>query len=138
VEDDENVAALATEMVKQLGYEVIRVGSPAAALGALADGRVIDIVFSDIVMPGGMNGLDLAREIRRRRPGVPVVLTTGYSGGVEADAEEGIPVLRKPYELNELAKTFREAVAGRQGATADDLPEAAQALTAPLTMSAMT
>jgi CheY-like chemotaxis protein len=118
VEDDENVAALATEMVQQLGYQVLRVGTAAAALGALSDGRAIDVVFSDIVMPGNMSGVDLAHEIRRRRPGLPVVLTTGYSGGAEADVQEGIPVLRKPYALTDLAKTLREAVAAVRGAQA--------------------
>ena len=68
VEDDDEVAALVGEMLDQLGYEVMRAASAAAALGALANGRRVDVVFSDIMMPGGMNGVELAREIRRRRP----------------------------------------------------------------------
>ena len=64
VEDDDEVAALVGEMLDQLGYEVTRVASAAAALGALADGRRIDLVFSDIMMPGGMDGVELAREVR--------------------------------------------------------------------------
>jgi PAS domain S-box-containing protein len=110
VEDDENVAALAADMVEQLGYQVTRVATAAAALGALADGRSIDVVFSDIMMPGHMNGLDLAREIRRRRPELPVVLTTGYNAAPGADIREGIPLLRKPYALDQLARALHVAV----------------------------
>jgi CheY-like chemotaxis protein len=68
------------------------------------------VVFSDVMMPGRMNGLDLAREIRRRRPDLPVVLTTGYNAGAAADVREGIPVLRKPYRLDELAQVLGGAV----------------------------
>jgi CheY-like chemotaxis protein len=75
VEDDDEVAALASEMLDQLGYQVTRAATAAAALGALANGRPVDIVFSDFMMPGGMNGVDLAREIRRRRADLPVVPT---------------------------------------------------------------
>ena len=57
-----------------------------------------------------MNGLDLAREIRRRRPDLPVVLTTGYNAGSVADAREGIPLLRKPYGLDQLARALHGAV----------------------------
>ncbi|MET0677398.1 MAG: ATP-binding protein, partial [Bradyrhizobium sp.] len=60
VEDDDEVAALVSEMLAQLGYEVTRAASAAAALGALADGRSVDLIFSDIMMPGGMNGVELA------------------------------------------------------------------------------
>ena len=75
VEDDETVAALAAESLDQLGYKVARVPDAVAALAELANGRCIDLVFSDIMMPGGMSGADLAREIIRRRPNLPVVLT---------------------------------------------------------------
>ncbi|MGK2911082.1 MAG: ATP-binding protein [Sphingobium sp.] len=104
VEDDEEVAIMVAEMLGQLGYTVSRVASAAAALGALADGREIDLVFSDIMMPGGMNGLELAREIKRRRPGLRVVLTSGYAATARAEAEaEGMPILAKPYQLDDLA-----------------------------------
>jgi hypothetical protein len=64
VEDDNEVATLVTDMLRELGYKVIRAANAEAALGALADARVIGLVFSDIMMPGRMNGLDLAREAR--------------------------------------------------------------------------
>ena len=104
VEDDDEVAALVGEMLDQLGYEVTRASSAAAALGALADGRSIDLVFSDIMMPGGMNGVELAREIKKRRNDVPVLLTSGYAEAAvqEADAAN-IQILTKPYHIDELA-----------------------------------
>lgn len=104
VEDDDEVAALVSEMLAQLGYEVTHVASAAAALGALADGRSVDLVFSDIMMPGGMNGVELAREIKRRRSDIPVLLTSGYSEASARDAEaEGVQILPKPYHIDELA-----------------------------------
>jgi signal transduction histidine kinase/CheY-like chemotaxis protein len=110
VEDDDEVAALVCEMLDQLGYTVTRVASAAAALGALADGRGIDVMFSDIMMPGGMNGVELAREVRSRKPGLPVLLTSGYAGAARAQAEaEGMPILAKPYGIDELASSLNEA-----------------------------
>jgi signal transduction histidine kinase/ActR/RegA family two-component response regulator len=104
VEDDDEVAALVSEMLEQLGYNVTRAASGVAALGALADGRAVDLVFSDIMMPGGMNGVELAREIKRRRADLPVLLTSGYSEAAVHDAElAGIQILPKPYHIDELA-----------------------------------
>jgi CheY-like chemotaxis protein len=111
VEDDDEVAALVIEMLQELGYRITRTASAQGALGALADDRPIDLVFSDIIMPGSMNGLDLAREVRRRRPGVPVLLTSGYAGAAFKNAEaENIPVLRKPYEIDALDAALRAAI----------------------------
>ncbi|MGQ7791711.1 PAS domain S-box protein [Faunimonas sp. B44] len=111
VEDDDEVAALVADMIGQLGYRVTRVANAAAALGALADGRRIDIVFSDILMPGGLDGTKLAREIGRRRPGLPIVLTTGYDGqSLSTAAELGLPVLRKPYRMETLGHTLASAL----------------------------
>jgi PAS domain S-box-containing protein len=106
VEDDREVSALTREMLSCLGFSVIQVASPEAALGALADGRTVDLVLSDIMMPGGISGLDLAREIRRRHPGLPIVLTTGYveaAGGME---EGEFVLLPKPYSLEALAEAL--------------------------------
>jgi CheY-like chemotaxis protein len=104
VEDDDEVAKLTAEMLEQIGFEVIRTASAAAALGALANSRSIDLVFSDIMMPGGMNGVELAKEIRKRRLGLPVLLTSGYAEAVRREAEaEGVQILPKPYRLSELS-----------------------------------
>ena len=113
VEDDEEVAALVGEMLAQLGYGVTRAASAAAALGALADGRPVDVIFSDIMMPGGMNGVELAREIRRRRTDIPVLLTSGYAEASVHEAQNaGIQILPKPYQLDELAAALSAARSG--------------------------
>jgi len=112
VEDDDEVAALVSEMLRQLGYEVTRAASAAAALGALADGRAVDLVFSDVMMPGGMNGVELAREIQKRSSDVPILLTSGYSGAaVHAAKEAGVRILSKPYRIDELAAALDAAKA---------------------------
>ncbi|MGJ4951375.1 ATP-binding protein [Bradyrhizobium sp. HKCCYLS20291] len=110
VEDDDEVAALVGEMLRQLGYEVTRASSAAAALGALADGRTVDLVFSDVMMPGGMNGVELAREIQKRRGDMPILLTSGYSGAaVHTAREAGVRILSKPYRIDELAAALDAA-----------------------------
>jgi PAS domain S-box-containing protein len=115
VEDDEEVASLAADMIIQLGYEVIRVANGPAALGALADGRVVHVVFSDIMMPGGMSGTELAAEIARRQPDLPIVLTTGYDGQ-NAFPLEGMspPLLHKPYRLDALERVLALALRDRR------------------------
>ena len=116
VEDDNEVASLVTDMLAELGYEVIRVGNAEAALGALTDARPIDILFSDIMMPGRMNGLDLAREARRRRPGLLVLLTSGYADAAMREAmRENLRVLRKPYDIQTLADTIGDVLQSRAG-----------------------
>jgi DNA-binding NtrC family response regulator len=112
VEDDDEVASLVTEMLGELGYRVIRAASAQGALGALADDRAVDLVFSDVLMPGAMNGMDLVREVRRRRPQMPILLTSGYSGtAFKEAASENINVLRKPYEIHTLDSALRVALA---------------------------
>jgi signal transduction histidine kinase/CheY-like chemotaxis protein len=106
VEDDKEVSALTREMLSNLAFTVTHVTSAEAALGALANARAIDVVLSDIMMPGGVSGLELAREIRKRLPTLPVILTTGY---VEAAArmEDGeFNLLLKPYSLEALAEAL--------------------------------
>ncbi len=74
----------------------------------LEETRGIRAVFSDVVMPGPMNGIALAREVRRRRPGMPVLLATGYSRESERSVE--FPVLRKPYQASELDIALAQAI----------------------------
>ena len=108
-EDDDDVAALVVDMLTQLGHAPTRVTNAAAALGALADGRDVDLLFTDVMMPGGMDGLALAREAGRRRPGLPVLLTTGYTGG-PASEPIGVPMLRKPYRIDDLAQALQRVL----------------------------
>ena len=116
VEDDSEVAALVRDMLVDLGYEVVHASSAEAALGALADARRIDFVFSDIMMPGGTSGIDLAREIRRRRGDTtPILLTSGYSEPIRDDALAlGIPVLPKPYGLEDLRGAIAHLLADKR------------------------
>jgi signal transduction histidine kinase/ActR/RegA family two-component response regulator len=110
VEDDDEVAALVSDMLDQLGYAVTRTASATAALGALADGRQVDLIFSDVMMPGEMNGIDLAHEVRRRRSDIPILLTSGYSEAAARRADAaGIRILPKPYRIDELAAALDKA-----------------------------
>ena len=110
VEDDAEVANLVSEMLEQLGYQVIRAASASAALGALANDRRVDVVFSDIMMPGGMNGVELAKELRSRRSDLPVLLTSGYAEAARESAEAaGVEVLPKPYRIEDLAVALEHA-----------------------------
>ena len=120
VEDDDEVATLVSEMLLHLGYDVTRAASAQAALGALANDRPVDIVFSDIMMPGGMNGIELAREIRRRRPGLPILLTSGHPEAVRRDAQaENIELLPKPYEIKTLSASLGRAARSSRPVTLD-------------------
>jgi len=104
VEDNPDVAAVSASLLEQLGYVVRRVPNAEAALHAIEqDG--IDLVFSDIVMPGGMNGLALARRLRQMRPGLPILLATGYSDAA-INMRGDFPILRKPYEIHELSRAI--------------------------------
>jgi signal transduction histidine kinase/CheY-like chemotaxis protein len=106
VEDDESVGAMVEEMLTDLGYEVTRLSSAQEALAWLATGRTaVDVLFSDIIMPGGMTGIDLAREVKQRRPDLPILLTTGYGGHDDVDPHD-FPVLRKPYDRDELGRAL--------------------------------
>ena len=106
VEDDPEVASLTAEMLRDLGLVVTHAGTADQALRTLAEQRDIDILFSDVMMPGGMSGVELAQEVRRRRPGLPIVLTTGFEMSAAQARDEEITLLLKPYGVKELAATF--------------------------------
>jgi CheY-like chemotaxis protein len=106
VEDDREVAALAVDLLNSLRFRVTHVSGPESALGALANGRDIDIVLSDIMMPGGVSGVELAREIRRRYKKMPIVLTTGYVESASSLKDKEFGLLLKPYSLKDLASAL--------------------------------
>src|SRR5258708_4513986 len=112
VEDNADVAEVGAEYLRQLGYRVRSVINAQAAIAALRLDANVDLVFSDILMPGGMNGLDLAREIDERFPGIPVLLTTGYSASAQDAVRQGVVVLQKPYDIEGLRRNIREAIDG--------------------------
>ncbi|MFL5267375.1 MAG: PAS domain S-box protein [Stellaceae bacterium] len=109
VEDNPDVQEVASMLLDQLGYRIICADSPAAALQLLASGDAIDLVFSDVVMPGELDGLGLAQRVREEHPDVAVLLTSGYAKAANT-LEAGFPILRKPYQLATLARAIREAL----------------------------
>jgi signal transduction histidine kinase/ActR/RegA family two-component response regulator len=109
VEDEDSVAALVAEMLHELGYDVQRAASAASALRMLDAERDFILVFSDMVMPGRMNGMELAREVSQRRPDLPVVLTTGFSEAAAQAREQGFRLLMKPYRIEALASALEAA-----------------------------
>ena len=96
-------------MLSEIGRDVARTASAAEGLGAFEQ-QAPDIVLSDMVMPGEMDGLDLARRLRQRMPNVPVVLMTGFSDAAGAAADEGFTVLRKPFKTESLASSLASAL----------------------------
>jgi CheY-like chemotaxis protein len=100
VEDNPDVAVASTGLLEELGYSVRWASDVETALKEIAaDG--IDLVLSDIVMPGKMDGLALARLLKQKHPGLPILLATGYSEAARNAAAE-FPILRKPYQIHEL------------------------------------
>jgi PAS domain S-box-containing protein len=109
VEDNPDVADASAGLLEQLGYTVRWVSDAETALREI-DGNGIDVVFSDIVMPGKMDGVKLAQAIKKRRPDLPILLTTGYSQSAK-DASGNFAVLRKPYQLHELSEELAKLTA---------------------------
>jgi CheY-like chemotaxis protein len=111
VDDDDSVAEAVEAMLEELGYRVVRAADADQALTTLDSDNGFDIVLSDMVMPGQMGGMDLAREIGRRHEGLPVVLCTGYSDAAAIAMRERVRLLAKPYRLESLAAELDAAVA---------------------------
>ena len=108
VEDDTLVAELAAGMLSELGFECTVTHSAKEALETLASGSKPKLIFTDIVMPGGISGIELARKVRDRFPELPILLTTGYSEQVAGN--HGFPVLQKPYEMEHLASALGDVL----------------------------
>jgi PAS domain S-box-containing protein len=113
VEDNHDVRAVTVSLLEQLGYQTIAVEHAAAALDALAFSQPISVIFSDVVLPGEIDGLLLGRTVKARYPDIPIVLTTGYTRVFEAEPE--FPVLRKPYQISALGRIIREALDSQDG-----------------------
>jgi PAS domain S-box-containing protein len=115
VEDDVQVASLTSAMLTELGYEVVPVTTGQAALNELAETPGIGLVLSDVMMPGGMDGIALVREMRQRNIALPVLLVSGFSAAAKYDADhEGIPLLPKPYTLGDLEAHLASALSARR------------------------
>jgi two-component system, NtrC family, sensor kinase len=116
VEDNAEVAEVAKSYFEELGYQVKQAASAPAGLDLLESENGIDVVFSDILMPGGMNGLQLADAVRQRFPKIAVLLTTGYSSSGRDALAQGFAVLQKPYDLAALQRALRETLAAAEHA----------------------
>ncbi|WP_341850379.1 PAS domain S-box protein [Bradyrhizobium brasilense] len=115
IEDNPAVADASTGLLEQLGYTVRWASNAEAALSEI-DANGIDVVFSDIVMPGRIDGLKLARTIRDRKPELPILLTTGYSASAR-DVRSDFPVLRKPYHIHDLSRELAKLTGHGVGST---------------------
>ena len=118
VEDQVDVGDYAETVLAEFGYTVLRAENASEALELLDGADTIDLLFSDLIMPGGMNGVMLAREVKRRRPNMNVLLTTGYAESsierVDARGAE-FELIQKPYKRTELATKVRQVLDGPTG-----------------------
>ena len=122
-EDDEGVRATVVELLLELGYRVLKAKDAASALTVIESGVPIDLLFTDVVMPGTLKSLELARIARQRLPGIAVLFTSGYAQNVITygdRVEVGVELLPKPYTREALARRLRNVLASR--AVRDDAP----------------
>jgi PAS domain S-box-containing protein len=113
VEDDPEVQEIAGLLLQQLGYRVLFAESASAALQLLGSGEVVDLVFTDVVMPGELDGLALARRVKETFPDIAILLTSGYARSANT-LEAGFSIVRKPYQVSILARAVREALHRQQ------------------------
>ena len=109
VDDSVEVAEVTSALFEHLGYDTVYRESADEALKLLAEGANVDLVFSDIVMPGTIDGVGLANEVRQRYPGLPVMLTTGYSDAATA-APSGLRILPKPFDSDTLRSFIKDTM----------------------------
>jgi CheY-like chemotaxis protein len=117
VEDEPEVRAIVGEQLRSLGYDVSETGSAEDALAALQSGR-FDLVLTDVVMPGRLNGKGLSDEIERHWPGTRVVFMSGYSENAlvhDGQLGRGVMLLLKPHLKADLAMIIRRALTGNGG-----------------------
>ena len=105
VEDEEGLRAMAAEWLREAGHRVLEAPDGAAALRLLHGGVWVDLLATDVGLPGGMNGRQVADAAREHRPGLPVLFMTGYAGGaLGAALPAGMAVIDKPFALEDLAE----------------------------------
>jgi CheY-like chemotaxis protein len=115
-EDDEDVRAYSLEVLRELGYGVLEAADGAAALSLLErPNQRIDLLFTDVVLPGGMTGAVLAEHARALRPGLKVLYTTGYARNAivhHGRLDPGVELITKPFSYSDLASRIRELLDG--------------------------
>ena len=115
VEDDTLVRNFVTAQLQSLGYKTVAAADSRAALQLIEAGQAFDLLFTDVVIPGGMSGRELADEVAKRRPGVKVLYTSGYTDNAivhHGKLDDGVMLLTKPYRRNQLAEMIRKALSG--------------------------
>lgn len=126
VEDDDGVRTYSGGVLRELGYQVIEASDATTALAALSDHSQIDLLFTDVVLPGGVHGGKLAEQVRRRRPGIRVLFTSGYTRNAivhNGRLDPGVQLITKPFTYEELADQVRRALdAGEFAGSPAQLP----------------
>ncbi len=118
VEDDALVRNFVITQLRSLGYKTIAAADSPAALQHVENGEPFDLLFTDVIMPGGMTGRQLAEAIAKRRPGLKVLYTSGYTDNAivhHGRLDEGVLLLAKPYRKTQLDLMVRRALRGENG-----------------------
>ncbi|MGO8909529.1 MAG: CHASE3 domain-containing protein [Bradyrhizobium sp.] len=121
VEDDPLVRNFVVAQLQSLGYQTIAAADGRAAIGLVAGGEPFDLLFTDVIMPGGMSGRELADEVEKRRPGTKVLYTSGYTDNAivhHGRLDEGVLLLTKPYRKPQLDEMVRRALKSKTAAAA--------------------
>jgi PAS domain S-box-containing protein len=121
VEDNVEVGAFSRQLLQDLGYETAWAANGSEALELLNGVHDFDVVFSDVIMPG-MSGVELGHEIQRRYPGLPVVLTSGYSHVLVEEGRHGFELVQKPYAVEDLSRVLRRVTRDRRAGEASSPP----------------
>jgi DNA-binding NtrC family response regulator len=113
VEDDPDVRSLAVALLSDLGYEILEAEDAQSALAVLDNNPWIAMLFTDVILPGGMNGPTLAEEVKRRYPEMFVLFTSGYTDDVTiplGEVDAGVELLNKPFGKSDLALKVRSVL----------------------------
>jgi two-component system, NtrC family, sensor kinase len=121
VEDDPRVAEATQDLLRHMGFSACWAGDGLAALASVESEQTLALVLSDVVLPGGISGLDLARTLRDRHPELPVILTTGYDSYASEVVAEGFAVIEKPYRREALAALLQAALEKRGPSVSETL-----------------
>jgi CheY-like chemotaxis protein len=131
VEDDLAVQATVVDMLQALGYRVLKANDGQSALTILQSGIPIDMLFTDVVMPGPVRSIEVARQAKEMLPGIDVLFTSGYTQNAIVHGgrlDQGVELISKPYRRDELARKIRQLFAARkQGAAVAETPAQVQA-----------
>ena len=115
VEDDALVRNFVIAQLQSLGYRTVGAANGPAALNLIEDGQAFDLLFTDVIMPGGMSGRELAEKVLKLRPDIKVLYTSGYTDNAivhQGRLDPGVLLLTKPYRKSQLANMIRRALTG--------------------------